>query len=138
MPVPDELRLQRIKKKELRQAGIWEIDFSLIPIPIQEDHRPFFPLCLLIVEQSSGFVLRSHLESKDHHGPEFQNQMLSAIEEISLLPQEVWVKRDEVFQLFEPLVSRLGLKMKQVKRLKELEHARRSMESFFHSGKMPR
>jgi hypothetical protein len=64
--------------------------------------------------------------------------MLSAIEEISLLPQEIWVKRDEVSQLFEPLVSRLGLKMKRVKRLKELEHVQRSMESFFHSGKMPR
>jgi len=138
MPVPDELRLQRIKKSEVRQAGIWEIDFSLIPIPIQEGHRPFFPLCLLIVEQSSGFVLRSHLESKDHYGPEFQNQMLSAIEEISLLPQEIWVKREEVFELFDPLVSRLGLKMRRVKRLKELEHARRSMESFSHSGKMPR
>jgi hypothetical protein len=138
VPVPDELRLQRIKKRGARQAGIWEIDFSLIPIPIQEGHRPFFPLCLLVVDQASGFVLRSHLESKDHHGPEFQNQMLSAIEETSLLPHEIWVKRDEVFQLFEPLVSRLGLKMKRVKRLKELEHAQRSMESFSRSKKMPR
>jgi hypothetical protein len=138
VPVPDELRLQRIKKRDVRQAGIWEIDFSLVPMPIQEGHRPFYPLCLLIVDQSSGFVLRSHLESKDLHGPEFQNQMLSAIEEISLLPQEIWVKRDEVFQLFEPLTSRLGLKMKRVKRLKEVELARRSMESYFHSGKMPR
>jgi hypothetical protein len=138
VPVPDELRLQRIKKREVRQAGIWEIDFSLIPMPIQEGHRPFFPLCLLIVDQSSGFVLKSHLEGKDRHGPEFQNQMLSAIEEISLLPQEIWVKRDEVYQLFEPLVSRLGLKMKRVKRLKELERAQRSMESFLHSGKMAR
>jgi hypothetical protein len=77
------------------------------------------------------------LEGKDRHGPEFQNQMLSAIEEISLLPQEIWVKRDEVYQLFEPLASRLGLKMKRVKRLKELEHAQRSMQSFLHSGKMP-
>lgn len=138
VPVPDELRLQRIKKKELRQIGIWEIDFSFIPIPIQEGHRPFFPLCLLIVDHDSGYVLRSHLESKDRYRPEFQNQMLSAIEKINLLPQEIWVKRDEGFQLFEPLVSRLGLKMKRVKRLKELEHARRSMESYFRSRKMPR
>ena len=138
VPVPDELRLQRIKKREVRQAGIWEVDFSLMPMPIQEGHRPFFPLCLLIVDQSSGFVLKSHLEGKDRHGSEFQNQMPSAIEEISLLPQEIWVKRDEVYQLFEPLVSRLGLKMKRVKRLKELEHAQRSMKSFFRSGKMLR
>ncbi|MFB3887605.1 MAG: hypothetical protein ACE144_20495 [Thermodesulfobacteriota bacterium] len=69
--VPDELRLQRIKKRGIRKAGIWEIDFPLLPRPIQEEHRPFFPLCLLIVDQASGFVLRSHLESKDRHGPEF-------------------------------------------------------------------
>jgi len=138
VPVPDELRLQRIKKRGARQAGIWEIDFSFVPIPIQEGHRPFYPLCLLVVDQASGFVLTSHLESKDRHGPEFQNQMLSAIEEINLLPHEIWVKRDEVSHLFGPLFSRLGLKMKRVKRLKELEHAQKSMESFFRSGKMPR
>jgi hypothetical protein len=105
-------------------------------MPIQEGGRPFFPLCLLIVDQDSGFVLGTHLESKDHHRPEFLNQMLKVIEETAYLPQEIWVKRDEVFQLFEALVSRLGLKMKQVKRLKQLEYAKRSMKSFLSSGKM--
>jgi hypothetical protein len=137
-PIPDELRLLRIKRKNgLRQAGIWEIDFYHIPIPIQEGNRPFIPLCLLIVDNASGFVLKGHLESRDRHGPEFQNQMLNVIEEMALLPLEIWVKREEVFQLFEPLVSRLGLKMKQVKRLKMLEHAQNSMDSYFLSGKMP-
>ena len=96
VPVPDEIRLQRIKKKNLKQTGIWEIDFSFLPISIEEGHRPFLPLCLLVVDQDSGFVLTTHLESKDRHGPEFQNRVLSAIEEVSLLPEEIWVKRDEV------------------------------------------
>jgi hypothetical protein len=137
VPVPDELRLQGIKKKELRQGGIWEIDFCHVPVPIQEGNRPFFPLSLLIVDHASGFVLKGHFESKDRYRPEFQNQMLNVIEEITLLPMEIWVKREEVLNLFKPLVSRLGLKMKQVKRLKQLEYAQRSMDSFFRSGKMP-
>jgi hypothetical protein len=135
-PVPDEIRLQRIKKRGLRPAGIWEVDFFQFPAPIQEGGRPFFPLCLLIVDQDSGFIFGTHLESKDRHRPEFLNQMLKVIEENAYLPQEIWVKREEVFQLFEGLVSRLGLKMKRVKRLKQVEYAKKSMKSFFSSGKM--
>jgi hypothetical protein len=136
VPVPDEIRLQRIKKKGLRPAGIWEVDFFQFPAPIQEGDRPFFPLCLLIVDQASGFVFGTHLESKDKHRPEFLNQMLNVIEKNAYLPQEIWVKREEVFQLFEVLVSRLGLKMKQVKKLNQIEHAKKSMNSFLSSGKM--
>ena len=134
-PVLDEIRLQRLKKMGLRPAGIWEVDFFQFPAPIQEGGRPFFPFCLLIVDQDSGFVFGTHLESKDRHRPEFLNQMLKVIEETAHLPQEIWVKREEVFQLFEVLVSRLGLKMKQVKRLKQVENAKKSMNSYFSSGK---
>jgi hypothetical protein len=62
--------------------------------------------------------------------------MLKVIEETAYLPQEIWVKREEVFQLFEVLVSRLGLKMRQVKRLKQLENAQKAMHSYLSSGKM--
>jgi len=134
-PVLDEIRLQRLKKMGLRPAGIWEVDFFQFPAPIQEGGRPFFPFCLLIVDQDSGFVFGTHLESKDRHRPEFLNQMLKVIEETAHLPQEIWVKREEVFQLFEVLVSRLGLKMKQVKRLKQVENAKKSMNSYFSSVK---
>jgi hypothetical protein len=134
--VPDEIRLQRIKKRGLRPAGIWEADFFQFPMPIQEGGRPFFPLCLMIVDQDSGFVFETRLESRDHHRPEFQNQMLKVIEKNAYLPQEIWVKREEVFQLFEGLVSRMGLKIKRVKKLSQLEHAKKSMNSYFSSGNM--
>jgi hypothetical protein len=135
-PVLDEIRLQRIKNRGFRPGGIWEVDFFHFPAPIQEGGRPFFPLCLLIVDQASGFVFGTHLESKDQHRPEFLNQMLNVIEKNAYLPQEIWVKREEVFQLFEVLVSRLGLKMKQVKKLNQIEYAKKSMNSFLSSGKM--
>lgn len=135
-PVPDEIRLRRIKKRGLRPAGIWEVDFFQFPMPIQEGGRPFFPLCLLIVDQDSGFVFETRLESKDRHRPEFQNHMLNVIEKNAYLPQEIWVKREEVFQLFEVLVSRLGLKIKRVKKLSQLEHAKKSMNSYFSSAKI--
>jgi hypothetical protein len=135
-PVLDEIRLQRIKKRGLIPGGIWEVDFFQFPMPIQEGGRPFFPLCLLIVDQDSGFVFETRLESKDRHRTEFQNQMLKVIEKNAYLPQEIWVKREEVFQLFEGLVSRMGLKIKRVKKLSQLEHAKKSMNSYFSSGNM--
>jgi hypothetical protein len=138
VPVPDELRLERIKQKGLNKTGIWEIDFFHAPVPVQEENRPFFPLSLLVVDHDSGFVFAVHLASRDRHGIEFQKQMVDTIEETSLLPLEIWVKREEVSQLFEPIVFRLGLKMKKVKRLQQLEHAKKSMGSYFRSGKMQR
>ncbi len=135
-PVPDEVRLRRIKKKGLTQGGIWEVDFFQFPGPIQEGDRPFFPICLLIVDHDSGFVFESHLESRDRHRHEFQNHLLKVIEDIGYLPQEIWVKRDEGFQLFEALASRLGMKIKWVKKLNELERAQKSMKSVLSSGKM--
>ncbi len=136
VPVPDEIRLQRIKKRGFIPAGIWEVDFFQFSLPIQEGDRPFFPVCLLIVDQASGFVFETHLESKDRYRPEFQNHMLKVIEENSHMPQEIWVKKEEAVQLFEGLVSKLGLKIKQVKRLKQLEHAKKSMNSYFSSGRI--
>jgi hypothetical protein len=62
--------------------------------------------------------------------------MLNVIEKNAYLPQEIWVKREEVFQLFEVLVSRLGLKIKRVKKLSQLEHAKKSMNSYFSSAKI--
>jgi hypothetical protein len=47
------------------------------------------------VDQASGVVFESHLESKDRHRPEFQNQMLNVIEKNAYLPQEIWVKRNK-------------------------------------------
>jgi hypothetical protein len=89
---------------------------------------PFFSLCLLILE--------THLENKDRHGPESLNQMLNVIEKNAYLPQEIRVKREEGFRLFEVLVPRLGLKMKQGKRLKQLQYVKESMDSYFSSTKM--
>jgi hypothetical protein len=62
--------------------------------------------------------------------------MLNVMEENALLPLEIWVKREEVFELFGVLVSRLGLKMKQVKRLKQLEVAQKAMNSYLSFKKM--
>ncbi len=133
---PDEIRLHRIKKEGFTQAGIWEVDFFPFPVPIQEGDRPFFPFCLLIVDHDSGFVFESHLENRDRHKAEFQNHVLKVIEGVACLPQEIWVKRDEVFKLFEVLASRLGMKIKRVKKLNELECAKKSMESFLPFEKM--
>jgi len=62
--------------------------------------------------------------------------MLKVIGEAAYLPQEIWVKREEVFQLFEVLVSKLGLKMRQVKKLNQLESAQKSMNSYLSFKKM--
>ncbi|MBU4348858.1 hypothetical protein KJ599_00870 [bacterium] len=46
------------------------------------------------------------------------------------LPQEILVRKEETFNLLEPITSELGIKLRRVKRLRMLEDAQASMFKF--------
>ncbi len=47
------------------------------------------------------------------------------------LPSEIMVKSKDVFELFEPVAERLGIKLELKERLPMLEEARSHMNAFF-------
>ena len=131
IPPLDEIRLQKIKKLIFRRQGIWEGDLSYAPLPIHQGERPYFPFILLLVDHSSGFILKGHLLEPSGYGSEFQNHFLNLMEGVKFLPQEVWVKREEVFKLLQLITSKLGIKLRLHKKLPALEEAQKSMENAF-------
>jgi len=133
--VIDELRLQRIRKKTLKSQGTWEIDFFHIPAPVKEDARPFYPYVFLSVDHDTGIILKSHLEKPDQYKMKFLDQMLDLIEELGCLPREVMVQNEKAFRLYEPVASKLGFRLMQTKKLREVGRARKSMEALGLSGK---
>lgn len=128
-PVPiDELRMENIRKKLFNQHGIWEIDYFYSPMPVKDEkQRPYYPYVFLWIDQDSYFILHHNLTGHHNYELEFLDQFLSVIEEYKLMPQEVWVKKEELFKLIEPIISGLGINLRLVKRLKAVKNTRTSM-----------
>ena len=135
VPMVDELRLQRIKKKTHPGNGIWEADFFYVPVVVNEKGRPFYPLTFLWVDHATGLVLQNHLASPENYVSEFQSQIFRLLEQVDPLPQAVLVSREETFKLLDPFASRLGVELRRVKTLSELERAKKSLFDFAFSPK---
>ena len=127
----DANRLEEIKRMIPRRQGIWEIDFFYFPQGVQEkDERPYYPYVILWVEHHSGFILNHHLAKPTNFVSEFPEQFLKLAENIESLPQEILVKREETFNLLKPITSKLGIKLRRIKRLIALEQAQNEFLSF--------
>ena len=88
------------------------------------------PVLFDFCDNYSYFILNCHLERPAKCISDFAEQFLKAVEDNKFLPQEVLVKRKEAFELLEPVTSRLGIKLRNVKRLTALEKAKASMFKF--------
>lgn len=123
----DEVRIQRIRKTAKPTTMIWEIDFFYAPTPIAEGERPYFPYAIMLIDRDSGFILDMHLARKTGYKKEFLEKFLSCIEKMSILPLEILVRKEEVVNLLEPYTSLLNIKLSVVKRLENIDNARREM-----------
>jgi len=71
-----------------------------------------------------------HLEHLEYRA-NFQEQFLRLIESVRILPQEVRIKKEEVFKLLEPITAKLEVKLMLVPKLPALEEAQKGTEDFF-------
>jgi len=128
----DEVRLEGIKKTSSRQKVVWEIDFSCFPSPVGEgEERPYYPYAFLWVDRHSGLILNADVVKPAEYALAFPEQFLKHIEGVKYLPREILVRKEEVFQLLNPIASRLGIRLRLVQRLALLEEAWASMYEFF-------
>ncbi len=128
----DDIHLQQIKKKILRQHGIWEIDFFYSPMAVRDKgERPYYPYIILFVEKSSGAILNFHMTKHEQYEIEFLDTFLALIEKVKILPEEIEVKNVETLRIFEKTASILGINLVFVEKLYALEEAQEAMfESF--------
>jgi hypothetical protein len=127
----DEVRLERIKKRASPGKGIWEVDFFYAPTPVKEGKRPFYPYLFLCVDHHSGFILSNYIARPWDYISDFQEQFLNSLENIKFIPREILVRKEEVSKLLTPISSRLKIKLKLIKRLKEVERVQAGMSKFF-------
>ena len=127
----DENRLDRIKQLG-RQKMTWELDFFYSPAYVAEKNsRPYFPLIFLWMDQASYFIFFTHMTTPAKYKIEFVEYCLRAFESAKMVPGEIQVRKEELLAYLEPLVQRLGIKAKLVKKLKAVDDARKKMEESF-------
>jgi hypothetical protein len=128
----DELRLARLKKEAQFMDAIWEMDFFLSPSAVQEKRgdRPYYPYMTMTVDHRSGFIFGTDLASPGTYLEEFPGRFLALAERLKKLPTELWVIREDAYDLLEPLTSRLGVELYLVDELESLEEARIALGRF--------
>jgi hypothetical protein len=136
IPEPvDVKRLEKIRKMISNRRGIWEIDLSYAPVPVRErDERPYYPHVFLWVEHNSCMILNVHITGASEYGSEFVEQFFKLAEGIKSLPAEILVKKEEAFNLLEPVAFGLGIKLSKVKNLTMLEEVQESMSEFMQKN----
>jgi hypothetical protein len=129
----DEVRLRRIRNAAATRRGIWEVDSFYMPTPVAEEGRPYFPYSILAADHQSGLILGSALAEPSDWEAKFSPAILDCIENNSVLPSALWVRKEELRDLLEPLASRLDIEVRLMKKLPEIDRARRAMVQYFKS-----
>jgi hypothetical protein len=122
----DELHIQKIKKIAKPSPAVWEVDFFYAPTPIEAE-RPYYPYAIMIADSVSGFIQDMQLSEREEYSAAFPASFLSCLENKALLPSEIQVRKDETAALLQPLLLKLGIKMRKVGKLPAIDRARRDM-----------
>jgi len=128
----DELRLTRLRKTAPLMDAVWEMDFFLSPSAVQDkkDERPYYPYLTMTVDHESGFVFGTDLASPETYMEEFPEHFLALAERLKRLPAEIWVKKEDAYDLLEPITSRLGVELYLVDELEALEEAQAALARY--------
>jgi hypothetical protein len=135
----DELRLARLRKEAQFMDAVWEMDFFLSPSAVQDKRgeRPYYPYMTMTVDHRSGFIFGTDLASPETYLEEFPGRFLAMAERLKKLPVEVWVIREDAYDMLEPITSRLGIELYLVDELESLEEARTALGRFMGAPDTP-
>jgi hypothetical protein len=126
----DEVRLQRIKTTVHAHRGVWEIDAFFTPTPVDGDNRPFFPYSLLCADHDSGLIFDTVLGEPAEWEAQFSKSLLDCIVNCNFVPNALWVRKEALRQLFEPLAAALSIEMLSTTKLPAVDRAKRELLKF--------
>lgn len=133
----DKDRFDSLLKKYKKIKQIWEISSFYGPAYITpKDKRPYFPITTLFVDNGSGFIINVNIAEHDKHFAEYDELFSKTVERAGFLPEEIWVKNNEVFSLNQRITDYIGLKLRIVEKLPNADFARKDMSKQF--SKRPR
>ncbi|NUM48604.1 MAG: hypothetical protein HUU38_28180 [Anaerolineales bacterium] len=144
IPEPEGQRIQLKMDPEAFQALAQlpvvkqklEIDLFLSPAGVREKgKRPYFPYLLLVVEPKSTYILGMEMLRPDPTLLDMYGQtpflVIKQLLQFGGRPQEIAIKSPILAQLLPSLMNQLGIRLKQVDRLRATEQVQNSLMGHF-------
>ncbi|MGG6312104.1 DUF7309 domain-containing protein [Paenibacillus macerans] len=123
----DELRMAKAKRTVKHSGGIWEVASFFVPMPIQEEGRPFYPTMNLIADQETGMMLHHGMTKQSEAAGDLAEGLLQLIETHHVVPA-LLVSTDEiVFGRLDNVIAGLGLEYRLVPELPAIEEFQQAM-----------
>lgn len=138
LPISIALDPQKIKAgKRLPQSQhTFEIDFFILPATVGEKgDRPCYPYILLVVDAQSGMILGTESLTADPsleamHGS-IPMKVVDQLSKASIVPKEIRVRSELLFQLLQPLAEQLPFKLTQSPTFQSLDFVKESLLQHF-------
>ena len=127
----NEIALRKIKDNKPRKTGIWEVDFFNAPVMVKDKGRPYYPLMFMIAEAESGVMLDMKMSSDfDNYIGEFRDYFIDLILKNRQIPEVIVVQRKGVFQMLEPVSTKLNIELQAVEELYSIQEFRKGLKEF--------
>jgi hypothetical protein len=128
----DQFRLQKIRQSTEIVDAVWEFEYFYFPNGVRDGkERPYFPVMLLWGDQDSLLILSHEMTKPAEYQNSIVPQFLNLVEKTQAIPEQVWVGKQDAFDLLQPAASVLGIKLKLRNQLPSIQEIRQSMMNFF-------
>ncbi|MCI0412643.1 hypothetical protein L0222_07565 [bacterium] len=129
IPVPEiqipQPNVHEIRSRNLRKDSAWQAHWFFLPGAIQDKERPYFPKCLMIAHEKSGFIIAMEVVHPEEGSPaDLEKKILQSMDETNLLPSEIQVLDQRVHQALAPLGELLGIRIVLRRELGAITEAR--------------
>lgn len=122
----DPKKIEQLRQKKLVNRSI-ELDVRMLPTPVKEKGRPFFPYIMLIADSKSGMILGMDmlqpLPSIAAMRADAPNHLLSFLLKLDVIAHPIVVSSEWLAEALTPLANESGLKLVQTDSLPGVEEA---------------
>lgn len=133
----DQDIIDDMRKKPKKKANI-QMGFFMIPSPIMEGERPFFPYMLVIVDGEQGTILGQEIfqpkPSPEDMWTKVPNAALEQLAVLKTVPKEIKVTTDLLEGLLYFLTEELDIKIKFDPRLPAIAAVKKHLMEFLGMG----
>ncbi len=129
-PVINELQLAQLKKANFPRRGLWSADCIMLPMPIRDGTRPYFPNGFPVIT-SEGQLVGMELFHSEELQSKLPQAFLQLLENRQCFPQSLRVGSEQAFVLLEPITQTLQIPLQRAQSIPELVLFIQSMDEYF-------
>lgn len=125
-PQIDLKEIEKLKATPLKNHSI-EFDVRMLPMPVKETERPFFPYLMLIVDSKMGLIMGVEmlqpLPTIAAMRANVPNKLVEFFAKLDAIPSQIILRADWLVGLLKPLTDELNIKLKLVSSLPNTDEA---------------